>query len=46
MELNVDHTADLEGEKMRIIRAGGVIEDGKINGGMLLSRAIGDFDYK
>jgi serine/threonine protein phosphatase PrpC len=38
--------ADLESEKIRIIRAGGVIEDGKINGRMILSRAIGDFDFK
>ena len=46
MNVSVDHMADLESEKMRIIIAGGVIEDGKINGNMILSRSIGDFEFK
>lgn len=46
MPVSVDHMADLDSEKMRIIRAGGVIEDGKINGQMILSRSIGDFEFK
>ena len=30
----------------RIQNAGGFVEDGRVNGALALSRALGDFDYK
>jgi len=45
-ELSTDHKPDLEGEKDRITKAGGFVSDGRINGNLNLSRALGDFEYK
>jgi hypothetical protein len=33
-------------EKKRIVDAGGSVAFGRVNGGLALSRAIGDFSYK
>jgi serine/threonine protein phosphatase PrpC len=38
-----DHKPDDKGEKERILKAGGSIDDGRINNNLNLSRAIGDF---
>ncbi|KHJ36306.1 putative protein phosphatase 2c ptc2 protein [Erysiphe necator] len=44
--LSFDHKPMNEGEKARIISAGGTVEHGRVNGNLALSRAIGDFDFK
>nr|KAI8750109.1 protein phosphatase 1G-like [Biomphalaria glabrata] len=47
IELSFDHKPEDECEKTRIERAGGkVTSDGRVNGGLNLSRAIGDHVYK
>ncbi|KFD50769.1 hypothetical protein M513_08310, partial [Trichuris suis] len=46
-DLSVDHKPEDEIEKARIEKAGGAITgDGRVNGGLNLSRAIGDHFYK
>lgn len=42
-ELSRDHKPDDKAEKARIEKAGGEIHEGRINGNLNLSRAIGDF---
>ncbi|XP_057377745.1 protein phosphatase 1G-like [Daphnia carinata] len=45
--LSADHKPEDEPERSRIERAGGVVTgDGRVNGGLNLSRAIGDHAYK
>jgi protein phosphatase 1G len=44
--LSEDHKPDLDSEKNRIQKAGGYVVDGRINGNLNLSRAIGDLEYK
>ncbi|OIW21440.1 hypothetical protein TanjilG_03540 [Lupinus angustifolius] len=44
--LSRDHKPDLEIEKERIIKAGGFIHAGRINGSLNLARAIGDMEFK
>ena len=41
-----DHKPDLAEEKRRITKAGGYISDGRVNGSLNLSRALGDFEFK
>lgn len=45
-EMSIDHKADLPAEKRRIERAGGYVEEGRVNGILAVARAIGDFEYK
>ena len=44
--LSFDHKPNLEIEMNRISKAGGKIEDGRVNGGLNLTRALGDLEYK
>eukprot|EP01017_Pseudomicrothorax_dubius_P028716 TRINITY_DN342_c0_g2_i1.p1 TRINITY_DN342_c0_g2~~TRINITY_DN342_c0_g2_i1.p1 ORF type:complete len:304 (-),score=102.59 TRINITY_DN342_c0_g2_i1:987-1898(-) len=46
VELSEDHKPDNPDENKRITTAGGYVSDGRINGNLNLSRAIGDFEYK
>jgi len=39
--LSKDHKPDLEAEKDRILKAGGFIQVGRVNGSLNLARAIG-----
>ncbi|KAL2347418.1 hypothetical protein Fmac_001418 [Flemingia macrophylla] len=43
--LSKDHKPDLEVEKDRILKAGGFIQVGRVNGSLNLARAIGTRDY-
>lgn len=40
--LSRDHKPDLEVERERILKAGGFIHAGRVNGSLNLARAIGD----
>lgn len=44
--LSEDHKPEGEVEKARIAKAGGTISNGRVNGGLNLSRSLGDFFYK
>ncbi|KAJ1657414.1 Protein phosphatase 2C 2 [Dispira simplex] len=44
--LSTDHKPMNTQEKERIVKAGGFIEFGRVNGNLALSRAIGDFEFK
>eukprot|EP00252_Welwitschia_mirabilis_P024223 TRINITY_DN7105_c0_g1_i1.p1 TRINITY_DN7105_c0_g1~~TRINITY_DN7105_c0_g1_i1.p1 ORF type:complete len:337 (+),score=75.30 TRINITY_DN7105_c0_g1_i1:360-1370(+) len=44
--LSRDHKPELEHERERIIRAGGFIHAGRVNGSLNLARAIGDMEFK
>jgi len=44
--MSEDHKPDLPREKERIQKAGGYITEGRINGNLNLSRALGDLEYK
>lgn len=44
--LSEDHKPDNEIEKARISKAGGFIIEGRVNGNLNLSRALGDLEYK
>jgi len=45
-ELSYDHKPDNEGEFARVKAAGGFVEDGRVQGVIAVSRAIGDWEYK
>lgn len=45
-DLSEDHKPDNRLELERIQRSGGFVEDGRVNGMLALSRALGDFEYK
>ena len=45
-EMSEDHKPDNSGELARIQRAGGFVEEGRVNGMLALSLALGDFEYK
>ncbi|CAH9134386.1 unnamed protein product [Cuscuta epithymum] len=44
--LSRDHKPDLEAERERILKAGGFIHHGRVNGSLNLARAIGDMEFK
>ena len=44
--LSEDHKPTNEGEKARILAAGGFVADGRVKGSLALSRAIGDLEFK
>jgi protein phosphatase 1G len=46
IQLSQDHKPENSGESLRISRAGGKIINGRVNGGLNLSRSFGDFMYK
>ena len=46
LALSVDHKPEIDTEKERIMKAGGFITNGRINGNLNLSRALGDLEYK
>mmetsp|Transcript_673 Transcript_673/g.747 ORF Transcript_673/g.747 Transcript_673/m.747 type:complete len:301 (+) Transcript_673:60-962(+) len=45
-EMSEDHKPELPRERERIQKAGGYITEGRINGNLNLSRALGDLEYK
>ncbi|KAI0511184.1 hypothetical protein KFK09_011809 [Dendrobium nobile] len=44
--LSRDHKPELEIERERILKAGGFIHAGRVNGSLNLARAIGDMEFK
>lgn len=46
VELSHDHKPDLESERKRILKAGGSVDEGRVEGNLNLSRALGDLRYK
>eukprot|EP00474_Spongospora_subterranea_P006071 CRZ06529.1 hypothetical protein [Spongospora subterranea] len=44
--LTEDHKPELEREKQRIIKAGGFVDSGRVDGTLAVSRALGDWLYK
>ncbi|CAL5393113.1 unnamed protein product [Camellia sinensis] len=42
----LDHKLDLEAEKDRILKAGGFVQYGRVNGSLNLARAIGNMELK
>ena len=44
--LSFDHKPDDEGELKRIEKAGSVVTEGRVDGNLNLSRALGDLKYK
>lgn len=45
-ELSYDHKPDNEGELARVKAGGGFVDDGRVQGIIAVSRAIGDWEYK
>ena len=46
IELSEDHKPDLPTERSRVVQAGHMVEDGRVDGIIAISRAIGDWEYK
>ena len=46
VDMSEDHKPMNTDERQRIIKAGGFVSEGRVNGSLALSRALGDFDYK
>lgn len=44
--MSKDHKPENPEELSRIKNAGGYVADGRVNGNLNLSRAMGDFEYK
>lgn len=45
-ELSDDHKPANEGERNRIMRAGGYVAQNRVEGNLAVSRALGDFEFK
>ena len=45
-DLSVDHKPDDPAEQRRIQSSGAYVVEGRVNGRLALSRALGDFEYK
>jgi serine/threonine protein phosphatase PrpC len=45
-DMSVDHKPDDETEKQRIMKAGSVVTEGRVDGNLNLSRSLGDLKYK
>ena len=45
-DMSIDHKPDDPGEQKRIEGSGNFVEQGRINGRLALSRALGDFEFK
>jgi serine/threonine protein phosphatase PrpC len=46
VDLSTDHKPSLPAEARRIAEAGAFVADGRVNGSLALSRALGDHEYK
>ncbi len=46
VELSRDHKPDLPHERSRVLAAGHHVEDGRVDGVIAISRALGDWEYK
>ena len=46
IDLTVDHKVSLESERERISAAGGIVLNGRVNGSLNLTRALGDLAFK
>jgi len=46
IEMSYDHKPDNEGELARVKAGGGFVEEGRVQGVIAVSRAIGDWEYK
>ena len=46
IEMSADHKPDLDKERTRISKAGGSVFNGRVDGNLNLSRALGDLSYK
>lgn len=46
LDMSVDHKADLPSEQARVKKAGGYIQDFRVNGELAITRSIGDFEFK
>ena len=46
IELSHDHKPENDSEMKRIKEGGGFVEDGRVQGVIAVSRAIGDWEYK
>jgi serine/threonine protein phosphatase PrpC len=46
VELSEDHKPDLPSERARILASGHTVEDGRVDGIIAISRALGDWEYK
>ncbi len=46
VELSKDHKPDLPQERARVLAAGHMVEDGRVDGIIAISRALGDWEYK
>jgi serine/threonine protein phosphatase PrpC len=44
--MSEDHKPNNEVEFARITKAGGSVQEGRINGSINLSRSLGDFNFK
>ena len=46
IEMSMDHKPNLPSEKSRVLAAGHIVEEDRVDGIIAISRAIGDWEYK